>query len=215
MAMKETELAQKFIEYLSCYDLFFEVSSLSGCVDIVAFNPPILIAYEVKLSVNFEVIEQAYRNTNNFHYSYVCAPWPSRGLGFQRELCQMLGIGVLLWREHDRVTEYLRPRFNRKAWTSKVRLHEYNKRSIAGAASDGSRMTPFKITVENMVRYVKHHPGCSLKDMFKNISHHYHSDTGAISSTYQWLRRGVITAVRLEKGKLYLNEETINNNTSL
>lgn len=38
--MKETELAQHFVEYLSCYDLYFEVECMSGRVDIVAINKP-------------------------------------------------------------------------------------------------------------------------------------------------------------------------------
>lgn len=204
--MTEIDLAKKFIEYLSCYDLYFEVGTVSGCVDIVAKNGPILIAYEVKTSLNFQVLEQAKRNRHNFHYSYICVPYPKGGINFQRELCQMLGIGILTWRQWDGVIEWLAPEFNRKAWAKHVRLHEYQKNSIAGSSS-GGRATPFSITVDNMVKFVKRHPGCSIKEMISGISHHYHSDSGAISSTYQWLRRGVIDQIILEKGRLYLPDE--------
>lgn len=204
--MTEIDLAKKFVEYLSCYDLYFEVGSLSGCVDIVAKSGSILIAYEVKTSLNFEVIEQAARNTHNFHYSYICVPRPKRGVGFQREVCQKFGVGILTWDRYGHIHEELPPVFNRKAWVKHVRLHDYQKQSVPGTSS-GGRITPFSITVGNMVEYVKRHQGCSIREMMTNISHHYHSDSGAISSTYQWLRRGVITQVKLENGKLYLPDE--------
>lgn len=207
--MKETDLAQKFINYLSCYDLYFEVASGGGCVDIVAITPhKLMIAYEVKTSLNFRVIEQAFFNRPFFHLSYIAVPY-SRGTRFQEMICRNYGIGVLQYNPsawNGPVVELVKPTFNRKASIKSTRLHEYQKRSIAGTASNGGRVTPFKITVENMITYVKRHPGCSMKQMFSEISHHYHSDAGAISSTYQWMRQGVIKDVVLKNGKLFLSE---------
>lgn len=206
--MKETDLAQKFISYLSCYDLYFEVNTVGGCVDIVASAPPLKIAYEVKTTFNFKVIEQAARNTENFHYSYVCVPH-SRDIGFQLEVCKKFGVGVLVCRYPDSVLEDIyeaqKPRLNRKAWAKRVYLHDFQKRSVAGTAS-ADRITPFKITVENIERHVRRHPGCTMKEMIKEIHHHYHTDTSAISSLYQWMRQGVIKEVVLKEGKLYLSE---------
>ena len=205
--MKETELAEKFIDYLSCYDLYFEVASGGGCVDIVAVTPDnLMISYEVKTSLNFRVIEQAFYNKPFFHFSYIAVPW-ARGTRFQEMICRDYGIGILQYNPNawkGPVTQIVSPRLNRKAIIKSTRLHEYQKRSIAGTASNGDRITPFKITVENMVTYVRRHPGCTMKEMFSEISHHYHSDSGAIASTYQWLRRGVINQVVLNNGKLYL-----------
>ena len=206
--MKETELAQKFIDYLSCYDLYFEVGSGGGyCVDIVAVTPNnLMIGYEVKTSLNFKVIEQAYCNKPYFHMSYIAVPW-SRDMSFQERICRDYGIGVLLYNPNhyrEPVYQIIAPEFNRKAITKYTRLHEYQKRSIAGTASNGDRITPFKITVENMENYVRRHPGCSMKQMFSEISHHYHSDRGAITSMYQWLNKGVIKGVELRDGGLFL-----------
>jgi len=209
--MKETELAKYFIEYLSCYDLYFEVGALSGCVDIVAVNNKIMMAYEVKTSFNFKVIEQAIGNKLAFHYSYVCVPYHKDNY-FQIKICQDYGIGVLVFNQygmrnhHWEITEKVPPRFNRKAITKHNRLHEYQKRSIAGCASSGDRITPFKITVENMLRYVRLHPGCSMKEMMSGISHHYSSDKAAASTAAQWLRNGVIKGIEIKDRKLYLEE---------
>jgi hypothetical protein len=206
--MKETDLAKHFIDYLSCYDLYFEVTALTGCVDIVAKSGNIMMAYEVKTVFNFKVIEQALRNKEAFHYSYVCVPY-SKDMRFQKKICLDYGIGVLVYRKYshsmEEVVEGVPAKLNRKAVVKYNRLREYQKRSIAGTASD-ERITPFKITVENMVNYVRRHPGCKLKDMINEISHHYSSDKGAISNTYQWLRKGVITDIILENGKLKLRK---------
>jgi len=155
------------------------------------------------------VIEQAFHNTMSFHFSYIAIPY-TKNMGFQEKICRDYGIGVLACNVNDwmggSVQEIVKPKFNRKAWTKRVRLHEYQKRSIAGSpGGSGDIMTPFKITVENMVTYIKRHPECSLKEMMSNIDHHYHSDSSARTSIYQWIRQGVIKEIRIEKRKLYLN----------
>lgn len=210
--IKETDLAQRFVEYLSCYDLYFEVGA-GSMVDIVAVSGSIIMGYEVKTSFNFRVIEQAYRNIHWFNYSYVCVPY-GRDHGFQYQICRDYGIGVLEWREYgsispwSEIVEKVKPKLNRAPIKDHVRLHEYQKRSIPGTSS-GGRITPFTITKENMVKYVSRHPGCTIKEMMNNISHHYHSTSGAIATTYQWLRRGIIKDIYLDKGKLYLNQTCI------
>ena len=212
--MKETELAQYFIEYLSCYDLYFEVGALSGCVDIVALSGKIMIAYEVKTSFNFKVIEQAVGNKQAFHYSYVCVPYAKDNY-FQIKICEDYGIGVLVYNQYGRynikhdILEKVPAKLNRHAITKHNRLHEYQKRSIAGCASSGDRITPFKITVENMLRFVRVHPGCTIKEMMSGISHHYGSDKAAISTTYQWLNKGVIKGIELKDRKLYRVFDTV------
>ena len=206
--MKETELAKHFTEYLSCYDLYFEVGAMSGCVDIVALNSKIMMAYEVKTTFNFKVIEQAQQNSHYFHYSYVCVPC-GKDQSFQYKICEDYGIGVLIYSEKyytEPIREVVKPRFNRKAIVKYNRLHEYQKRSVPGTASNGDRITPFKLTVENMLQYVKRHPGCNMKDMMNSISHHYSSDKAAASTAYQWLHKGVIKGIEIKDRKLYLIE---------
>lgn len=209
--MKETEFAKYFIDYLSCYDLYFEVGALSGCVDIVAIDGKLMMAYEVKTSFNFKVIEQAIGNKMAFHYSYVCVPY-HRDNYFQQKICRDYGIGVLQWRQYGgkhyqhEIREIITPVLNRKAITKHNHIHEYQKNSIAGCASSGDRITPFKITVENIVTYVRHHPDVPLKQVISAISHHYGNDKTATSCIYQWLRKGIIKEVELTNGKLNLKQ---------
>jgi len=205
--MKEKELAQKFVEYLSCYDLYFEVEYFN-CVDIVAVNDNLSIAYEVKTSFSFKVFEQALRNKQHFNYSYIAVP-ASKDTWIQEKLCKDYGIGLLMYFERKKeIREIVHPKLNRYARASHLltRLHDYNKRSMPGTRSgDSEKITAFTVTVEKAVFYVGRHPGCTIKQMISEIDHHYDSDKSACSNIYTWIRKGVIKELRLENGKLFKN----------
>jgi hypothetical protein len=210
--MKETELAQKFVEYFSDFDLYFEAPPHH--VDIVAISGPKYIAIEVKTSLNFKVIEQAVRNQGWFHLSYIAVPRPKDG-HFQYKICQHFGVGVLTYYpsySRGYIQEQVKPRWNKVGDIAKkyCNYQDYMKQSVPGSSgSDGAIVTPFKMTVENLERYVKRHPGCTLKEALQNIDYHYTSFSGAKSSLYKWMREGVIDTVILIDGKLHLNNKNI------
>jgi hypothetical protein len=211
--MKETELARHFVEYLSCYDLYYEVECSGGRVDILAMNSSIRIAYEVKTSFNFKVMEQAINHKPYFHYSYVACPYFKDNY-FQKGLCRDYGIGLILCNANEwmrgNIEEVVRPKLNRHPKTAfRHELDKSYKESIPGCSgAEGGRITPFKVTVDNMIKYIFYHPGCSLKEMFKEVEHHYASDTGAKSSMYNWLSGGkLIPEIKIESGKLFLTEK--------
>jgi hypothetical protein len=208
--MKETELAKNFVEYLSCYDLYYEVECSSGRIDIVALNGSIRMAFEVKTNFNFKVLEQAINNLPYFHYSYIAVPY-FRGGHIQDKICRDYGIGLLTCNAYEwmsgNVEERVKGKLNRHPDNkfSRIVLTEANKKNIPGmSGSEGGRMTPFRQTVENLVKYIEYHKGCSLKEAIENINHHYTSFAGAKSTIYNWIRSEVITEVELIDEKLYL-----------
>ena len=214
--MIETELASHFVNYLSCYDLYFEVECISGRVDIIALNGNIRMAFEIKTAFNFKVLEQALNNKPYFHYSYIAVPYFRNGY-MQDRICRDYGIGLLTcyangWMASNNVEERVKGLLNRHPDNrfSRIKLTDANKRNKPGmAGSEAGRITPFRQTVENLVKYVEYHKGCSLKDAIKGIDHHYNSFNGARSSIYQWLHKKVITEVELIDGKLYLKGELL------
>jgi len=226
--MKETELAKYFIDYFSCYDLYFEVD-YGRCVDIVAINDKISIAVEVKTSFNFKVLEQATDNCKRFNYAYIAVP-EFKDDWFQKRLCKDYGIGLLLLKSNkescfdketekitysnvSRVEEVVAAKLNRHASRNKLipYLHEFSKTSIAGSKSgDGGKITAFGITVDNLERYVERYKGCTIKEAVENISHHYSTNKAACASIYSWIRTGVIKGVRYEDGKLFPVEQSKN-----
>ena len=188
------------------------VKPTNRCIDIVALSEKISIAIEVKTSFNFKVFEQALDNKIYFNYSYIAVP-KFKDSFIQEKLCKDYGLGLLIYNDkYNKVEEIITPKFNRHTNNKYLitRLHECNKRSLPGTKSgDSEKITAFKITLENAIFYIKRHPGCKLKEMINNISHHYHSDKAACNNIYQWIRKDVIKEFRLEKGKLFLNDNII------
>lgn len=209
--MKETDLAKYFIDYFSCYDLYFEVD-YGRCIDIVAINDKISIAVEVKTSFNFKVLEQAIGNCKRFNYSYVAVP-EFKDDRFQKKLCEDYGVGLLTLQSGygNPIRNCVQPKLNRHASRNKLipYLHEFSKTSIAGSKSgDGGKITAFGITVDNLERYVERYKGCTIKEAVDKISHHYGSNKAACASIYSWIRTGIIKSVRYENGKLFPIDET-------
>lgn len=217
--MKETELAQKFVDYLSCYDLYFEVDYYRS-VDIVAIAEKYSISVEVKTTFNFKVLEQAIENAKHFNYSYIACP-TFRDWSIQGEICKNYGIGLLVYNPNqyygNTVNEFVKPRLNRHAQILhlRARLGDIHKLSLPGSKNgDSTKITAFGITVDNAVRYISRQPGCTFKELTANISHHYSTNEAAKNNLYQWIRSGVIKNIVNCDGKLYVKgkEEPINNN---
>ena len=204
--MKETEVAKHIVDYLSGFDLYFEVPF--GDVDIVMKQDNIFTAIEVKVRLNFKVVEQAYMNVRNYNYSYIAVP-NGKDRSFAYQICEHYGIGVLEVYFHNgkfsSVTEKIKPKFNRKSLTKYIHLNDEMKKSIPGASgSDGTTRTAFKITLENIEEYVSRHSGCKIQEVFENINHHYYSISSAKNSIYKWIREGIIKSLYIDNGKLYL-----------
>jgi len=212
--MKETELAQFFVSYLSCYDLYFEVD-YHRCVDIVGIlDRKISVAVETKLHLNFEVIEQARYNRQHFNFSYIAIPL-NRGISnTQRDICSMFGLGILVYDDRNSrfpVSEYLVPKLNRHCKIKNIlsRLSDTNKLSLPGSKSgDGNKVTAFCQTVDTLKNFVRMNPGRTLKQAIENddFSHHYHSNAVAVSALATHIKNGVIKNIQIIDKKLYYVE---------
>jgi len=207
--LKETELAKKFIEFFNDkFEIYKEVPA-EGFIDFVAVNGNIKIGVEVKLSLNFNVIEQALKNKKYCTYSYIAVPKPkNKHLGYK--ICEDYGIGILIYQNvggYEYIYEHIKPKVNRNSKYFKLDLQQYMKDSPAGTATD--RITPFKLTMENMCRYIQRHPGCTLKKCLEDVDFHWSNITCAKGCVYQWIKKGVIKEFKIENGRLYLNK--INN----
>lgn len=208
--MLEKDLAQEFVKYLSCYDLYFEVD-VEHPIDIVAITENTCSAYEVKISFNFEVLEQAVRNKRNFHYSYVAVPYTDSLYfsNFKKNLCETLGVGLLVIKPNGRAAQLVKPKLNRAINFKQTlgRLHEYQKQCVPGTkCGDTGKITSFQVTVDNAERYAIRHPGCTLAEIINGISHHYITDEVAKRNIATWIRQGVIKTLKIVNKKVYYNE---------
>lgn len=205
--MIEAELAKNFIYYLQdSFDLYYEANN----IDIVGINGKILIGVEVKTSLSFKVIEQAWNNRNLVHYSYVAVPWVKNSQ-FKYDICAMFGIGVLTFRPYNRtfwdVREELKPKLVRHAHTKWFKPHPNLKRSKPGSPSGPGIVSAFNITVENIEKHVARHPGCTIKELFNGINHHYSGLSSMRGCIYKYIRDGVINNIEVENSKLYIKND--------
>lgn len=197
--MTERDLAQKFVEYLKdSYDLFFEFMD----IDIYGKAKNHTVGIEVKTSLNFKVIQQAYQNIDCCNYSYVAVPKPKE-IHFGFEFCKMLGIGVLVYsEEYNSVYEKVKPKLNRHA--RKLNPSEVYKKAIPGTKSgEHGIKSPFQISVENIEIYVKRHEGCTIKEAIENTTWHWSNMSSAKSCVANYIKSGVINSIELKNGKLF------------
>jgi len=201
--MKETDLALKFIDYFNdTYEVYKEVPTGYGTIDMVAVSGNIRIGVEVKLMLNFKVIEQAYYNKLYFHYTYVAVP-KGKQRHFVYMICRQLNIGVLEYNEKTgEIVEEVSPKLNRKA--VKIEFKDYMKQSVAGSQND--RITAFRNTINCIVKSLHRHDGREMKEVLESVTYHWNKLSTAKASLHKWCTKGVIKEFTIKDGKLYLTD---------
>ena len=85
------------------------------------------------------------------------------------------------------------------------KLYEAQKEATAGVSS--GYITPFKITKDKIMEYVKQNGECSLSELVEKIDHHYRSDNSAKQSISKLIRIGVIELKLFKsKNKIFIKE---------
>jgi len=214
--MKETELAEQMIKILDDgdFEIFQEVQIYEGIgspvVDIVAKQGNILWSIETKTSFSMDVLAQAFWNKRYFHYSSVCISHKndSKARQFAFRVASKFGIGVFVIWPDGASREIEKAKFNRKAFTSQIKLNEQQKTYAKAGNNNGSRWSPFQQTKENLIRYVTKNEGDRLSSLVAEISHHYNTPSTAAGCIRQWINNGVIKELRIDRGRVFLNDQT-------
>ena len=69
-------------------------------------------------------------------------------------------------------------------------VHDGHKAFKAGA--QGKRWSPYRQTVDLLVKHVEGDPGCTVKDAVKQIKHHWSSNRVAVRKLVDLIRKGSI-----------------------
>jgi hypothetical protein len=153
------------------------------------------IVFEAKLSFTLKVIEQAYKwlAKRRAHDVYIIVPSTFKNIStrkFARDVCSKLGIGVM---EVNMVKNkyYVTVKPIRCDKPNPPKLYEQQKNTIASNASN-AYVTPFKITLENIITYMEHKNHDFLTNMVKNIKHHYKGDISAVRSIRFLIDKNII-----------------------
>jgi len=196
-------------------DVYKEVSTPVGIIDIVAKQGPVLWAVEAKMTAGLGLLEQAESRLRFCHRVSVVTPLPPST--FFRQICREKGIGVfcvgqksVYFRDRDPeevacIEERVAPAFRRKV--AGVKLYEAMRDTTAGLPSP-LRVTPFTQTCDSIRRALAHKPeGMTLRELINGISHHYRTVSTAKVSLAKWMRSGVVAGVRYENGRAFLEED--------
>lgn len=138
------------------------------------------VAFEAKLNFNLKVLQQAQFWTNRAHRSYIIVPSTTKDLGtrkFARELCKLLGIGVMevnIQKEQYHVT--VQSGFCKNPIIPPLYPEQ---RFIRASNAQNQYMTPYKVTAMSIYDFFIDKQFAYISDIIANIKHHYKSDVAA------------------------------------
>ncbi len=174
------------------------------CEDETNSNCGHTIVFEAKLSFTLKVIEQAYqwKQRKRAHFVYLIVPSTYKNMKtrkFARELCKMLGIGVMEVNiNSDKYVISVKP--DKCINPVPPKLYEEQKLTIA-SNSDNTYVTPFKMTVKCLYEYMEHRDEEIMGVLMKNINHHYKTDMSGINAIKFLIEKQVIKGFYITKIK--------------
>ena len=200
--IRESDIAQVVIDhYNDGFEVYPEVPSGQGIIDIVVKDLNIISSIEVKKAFSFDVLEQAIRNLQFAHYSYIAVP-KFQNYWFKKKLCRDYGIGLIMV---DMDNNYIRmeqtAKLNRHVKLPK--LEDWMKRSVSGSKDD--RMTAFKLMIEDIERNLRRAGGVAEFDKIFNASLTTYSSIQSAKQTLRsHCRNGIVTSFKFEGSKIVL-----------
>lgn len=188
----EADLALVVENYLKSqgWTVYKEVkpNSLSSIADIVAVKDKKVWIIETKLQYGTKVLDQAYKWLNYAHYVSIAVP-ASKHVSFVLDhFINAHGIGKIFVFPPSTATrgilsikkeaQYRKDVIDLAIWNS---LHNEQKDSIAGSKG-GGYITPYKLTILAIKRYLQFNPKSPIEKIVANIEHHYNSNSTAMNS---------------------------------
>ena len=224
--MRETELAAQVVQHLIDlgWDVYQEVQMGQGepIADIVALMDNRVHVVECKRSLSFDVIAQASAWRQSAHWVSVAVPLGkySRGRQCAKTVLMERGIGLFeVCSVDDPVRAEISPALRRWAGHGPHRDRTWHMRDIkrlrgtlsenhrgdcAAGSAGGGHWTQWKATCAASRRYVAANPGCTLKELFAGVDHHYASDVSARSSMSALIQRGEVPGITMKRdGRRY------------
>jgi hypothetical protein len=196
----EVDVAAFVVEWLKSggWTVYQEVSIgyADRRADIVANRGSIWWIVEVKATFSLELINQAMRWQGFAHMVSVATPTGSRSRHswneFKSWIFEQLGIGYVQVEDAEFVNQIKRPIFRRRISSTLINKIRPEHQSFAPAGSQGGYFSPFKGTVNEAVRFVTKHPGCTIKELVAGIPHHYANDRSARCCLLKGILEGLV-----------------------
>lgn len=188
----ESELALIIETWLknSGWEVFKEVKPKTGThiADIVALKNGEIVIIETKLHYGTQVLEQAHNWLKVAHRIYVGVPANNYSNIVLNHFLRFHGIGqILVFSPTENRPGYCRINIEAKKVEPEYKahilgsLHIKQKDSIAGSKG-GGHVTPYSLTIDNIRDFLKNNGPTTIEEIVKNITHHYASQSNAVST---------------------------------
>ena len=167
------------------------------------------IALETKLNFTLKVIEQSHSWMKYANRCYVVVPRLKRKTSlFGVNVCSNLNVGVI---EVDMKSNDINFLFNPDSFNKPKMppLYEQQRDSEAGN-SDSKFITAYKVFLMNLDEYMKDKNDLLLKDVIKEVKHHYKNDTVCYNVVKKYIERNIIDNyyIRKDNKEVYLKHKT-------
>jgi len=193
--MTEQQLAAKVVEWLCIqhWDVYQEVQiEYAGKVaDIVAVRGPVVWVVECKRSLSLSVIAQANRwYTIRRSVAVPHINGNSKGRDFAFMVCARFNIGILVVNKFGVSEQLSAPLLRKNKWDAdrmRAALTPEHKTWANAGSANHDHYTPYKYTIRQVQQLLTKTPGLTLKEIIREVKHHYSADPSAISSLRQAL----------------------------
>ena len=210
--LSEKDLAVHVVAYLERvgYTTYKEVALNGGGTDRADIygvaqlgNNYATVSVETKTTFSIKVIEQAWQWVGRAHNVYIAVPATKSRTErvFARDLCSMLGIGVM--EVTGSSVEVTCPALHHPTPVF-PKLYEEQKLSIAGNA-DNEYVTPYKLTADRILVYMQGREKATITEVVTNVKHHYRHNTSAKSALSKLISMGVIEGLTM-RGNSVINK---------
>lgn len=211
--MKETELyepvKQLLQESLGCSTVYGEICGY----DVVGFRGPADVIVEMKTTLNFKVIEQAYGALQTGHFIYIAVPAVKSSHHFiYHQFLKPYGIGLIYvkpnhyseakWRRYfdapyydhlaevvyDAAFNHIASKRNRaagKMMSLRASIKEWSDQNIGGSKG-GETVTDYSVMIGAVQSYLEENEWATLSDILRNVSivsEHYMNPKASLRAT--------------------------------
>lgn len=223
-SIKEQDLFDPVKDWLeqNGYEVFSEVSPkrISRRADVVGKCGKAILIVELKTTLSLDLIDQAYYWKKYAHYIYVAIPKRKKEIPqIIRDYLKKEGIGIIeIGFDSYTLSVREKAKFNRPFLPNEIdwekELLPEHKTWLKGGSSGGGYVTPFKITIENIKRYLywerykwlsqytNDEGWRTINDILEHCETHYANPKSTVSSilrnnSFDWCES------KKENGRLY------------
>lgn len=195
MKTTEEQIARAVMDQMIAdgYDCYPEVCFRSGGsrADIIGVRHGLVTIVECKVASSLALLDQAIGWIGHANFVLIAHEISSRrtGSNLREHVFTYFGIGAISVMG-QLVSEYRRAQYHRIRTEIKKyildRLHPDMKQYSPGTQSGFS--SPWSRTMGAVQFFVNKNPGCSIRNIIDNVTHHYCGDSIARACISQWIQ---------------------------